>query len=124
MTAHSPAIKDVLGFALPDYASNTHFAVERGMGLLAYFKCELPSERLDAFLAMSDRLPNEVQQTEVPIRFATYNRQSTWWTPNDLKAPAYGTKSGQRGKWRTESHVLTENRGDRAILYFMYFEEP
>jgi hypothetical protein len=124
MKSSAPSIEDVLGFSLPAYVAEPRFHVERGMGLLAYLKLEVPSDRLDELLRSSPLFPEAATATEEPIRFAAYNAGQPWWTPSELQAPTYGARTGRRGKWQTSSFLAIDRRGDRTLVYFMYFEEP
>ena len=124
MKSSAPSIEEVLGIALPAYVAEPRFHVERGMGLLAYLKLEVPSDRLDELLRSSPIFPETGTATEEPIRFAAYNDKQPWWTPSELQAPTYGSRTGQRGKWQTSSFLAADRRGDRTLVYFMYFEEP
>jgi hypothetical protein len=124
MKSSAPATEEVLGLTLPAYAAEPRFHVERGMGLLAYLKLEIPSDKLDELLRSSPLFPEAAMATEEPIRFAAYNTGQPWWTPAELKAPAYGSKTGRRDRWQTSSFLAVDRRGDRTLVYFMYFEEP
>lgn len=124
MKSSAPSTEDVLGLSLPAYVAEPRFHVERGMGQLAYLKLEVPTDRLDELLRSSPIFPETATATEEPIRFATYNTGQPWWTPSELQAPAYGSRSGRRGKWQTSSYLAADRRGDRTLVYLMYFEEP
>jgi hypothetical protein len=124
MKSSAPSTEEVLGLTLPAYAAEPHFHVERGMGLLAYLKLEIPSDKLDELLRSSPLFPDGATAAEEPIRFASYNTGQPWWTPAELESPAYGSKTGRRDKWQTSSFVAVERQGDRTLVYFMYFEEP
>jgi hypothetical protein len=124
MRHENATIEKVLGFSLPGYASACHFHSESAMGLFAYLKCELPSERLQDFLQTSPLLPDAVEDTAEPTPFASYNRGAPWWNPSELAAPRYGVRRGQRGTWKTSSYLAADPRQDRTIVYFLYMEEP
>ena len=124
MSTKPSSIKEVLGFELPEYVTTSQFHSESGMGLIAYLKCTIPSEKLDAFLQHSPMFPDSVTIVEEPIRFASYNTKSSWWSPSELKAPVYGSKIGQRDKWRTSSYLAADEDGKgRILIYFLYIEE-
>lgn len=124
MKSSAPSTEDVLGLSLPAYVAEPRFHVERGMGQLAYLKLEVPTDRLDELLRSSPIFPETATATEEPIRFATYNTGQPWWTPSELQAPTYGSRTGRNGKWQTSSYLAADRRGDRTLVYFMYFEEP
>jgi hypothetical protein len=123
MQTKPATVQDVLGFSLPSYAAHPQFFVEKAMDLLTYLKLEIPSDQLDHFLSISAIFPTLDPALKEPARFDSYNTTQKWWTPGELTAPKYGTKTGRRDKWRTSSFLAASCGNTTCLIYFMYFEE-
>jgi len=94
------------------------------MGLLAFLRCRVPTDRVHELMNSSDLFPQDAKESEEPISFASYNRSASWWRPDEIRDPLYGVRKGHRNKWRTSSYLALGAEAATTVVYLMYFEEP